>query len=124
MSRSDKESFLAGLAGFGGAGLDQFSDAPVTEVFVAVPATTVVGVKIYRTIFSITKGAVGTTGSASVGVGGKLGIQGKLLNTADAILFANNVPEAVTLDATYNGYVPTTAPNGAVNFKLLANVKE
>lgn len=105
-------------------GTDQFSDAPVTEVFAAVPATTVVGLKIFRTVFSITKGIIGTAGTASVGVGGKLGIQGKLLNTADALLFANNVIEAATLDATFNGYVPTTAPNGAVNFMLLANVKE
>jgi len=105
-------------------GTDQFSDAPVTEVFIAVPLTTVVGVKIFRTVFSITKGTIGTTGTASVGVGDKLGIQGKLVDTLSALSFVDNAAEPATLDATYNGYLPTTLPNGAASYALLANVKE
>ncbi len=104
-------------------GTDQFN-AVINEVFTAVPATTVVGAKIFKTVTSITKATVGTTGSASVGTGDKLGFAGKLVDAVNAALLVDNAAEGATLDVTNNGFLPTTVPDGLVSYLLLANVKE
>lgn len=105
-------------------GTDQF-DAAIIEVFTAVPATAVTGIKVFKTVTSISKGILGTTGSVSLGVGNKLGIVGRLLNTTSALLFVDNVAEGATLDDTYEAFTPLTSlPDGVFNYSLLANVTE
>jgi len=105
-------------------GTDQF-DAAIIEVFTAAPLTTAVGVKVFKTVTSISKGILGTTGSASLGVGNKIGIVGRLLNTTSALLFVDNVTEGATLDDAYEAFTPLSSlPDGVFNYSLLANVTE
>ncbi len=101
-------------------GTDQY-DNDVTEVIADVAGTTVVGVKIFKTITSITKQTVGVASAkpVSVGTGDKLGVVGNLSGTA-AVLTVDGTAEAVTVDATYDGFSPTTAPDGAKDYVLIA----
>lgn len=105
-------------------GTDQF-DAAIIEVFAAAGGTTVAGVKVFKTVTSITKAVLGVTASASVGVGNKIGIVGRLFNATSALLFVDNIAEGATLDDTYDAFTPLTSlPDGVVNYSLLANVTE
>jgi len=38
------------------------------------------------------------------------------------VLLCDDVVDAVTVDATYDAFTPTTLPNGARDYKLIANV--
>lgn len=99
-------------------GTDQYSNAQ-SELIVAVAATTVVGVKIFKTVTAATKATVGATANTvSVGTGDKLGVSADL--TA-AQLFVDGISEAATLDTTNKAITPTTVPNGAKVFQVLSN---
>lgn len=104
-------------------GTNQFDEA-ISEVFDSLPGTVVEGSKAFKTVTSITKAAVGTTGSASVGWGDKLGIYGKLSDSFNAQLFANNVACGAVLDPTYHTFLPEILPDGSTNYTLIANFME
>lgn len=102
-------------------GTDQFDDV-VTEVIVAVAGSTVNGVKIFKTVTSITKGSVGAAKTVSIGIGTKLGIVGNVVGTF-GILTAGDIVEAVDIDATYNAFTPTTEPDAATTYVVMVNVQ-
>jgi hypothetical protein len=103
-------------------GTDQYDD-PVTESFPATGAGTEVGVKIFKTVTSFTKGTpAGVTGAGvSIGTGDKLGIVGNI-DTAIGTLRVGTTAEAVTVDATYDAFTPTTVPDGAVDYTFATNI--
>lgn len=100
-------------------GTDQF-DAAVNEVFTTGDGVTRVGTKIFKTVTSATKATpAGVTGNgASIGTGDKVGL---LLHIADnaGALFVDGTPEAVTLDATYDAFTPTTTPSDTTYLALV-----
>jgi hypothetical protein len=102
-------------------GTNQF-DEPITDVIVAVANTIVQGVKVFKTVTSASKTAVGTGGqTVDLETGIALGIQERVKNAA-GILTADGVAEAVTIDPVENKFVPATTPDGSVDFDLLCNV--
>ena len=102
-------------------GTDQF-DAAVSETIADNPGSAVAGVKIFKTVTSATKEAVGAAaGTASIGTGDKLGIAADVVGAFGALL-VGTTPEAVTVDATYDAFTPTTVPDGAVDYTLMVNV--
>lgn len=101
-------------------GTDQF-DQPVTEVFADNPGNVVVGTKIFKTVTSATKESVGANNvNASIGTGDKIGVPADVTD-ANGFLWVGTTAEAVTIDATYSAFTPTTTP-AATTYKLLANV--
>jgi hypothetical protein len=104
------------------AGTNQF-DAAITEVFTGTN-TTIVGVKAFKTVTSIAfpAGGTGTTGTntLTVGTGDTIGLA---LDVVDTVGFVHvgTVIEAVTLNATYDTFVPTTTPS-ATTYIVLCNV--
>lgn len=103
-------------------GTDQYDQA-VNETLVANPGNVVVGTKVFKTVVSATKGAVGAAAdAASIGTGDKLGVDEPIAD-ANGIMTVDGVSEAVTVDATYDGFTAgTNLPNGARIYRLLANV--
>lgn len=102
-------------------GTNQF-DEPTTEVIVASAGNTVAGLKIFKTVTSITKGAVGANAATvSIGTGVKLGVVPIPVGGSPVLLFTNGVGEAVTWDATNNAFTATSAPNGARSYVLNFN---
>ncbi len=106
-------------------GFDQFGEV-VSETFTASPGATVTGSKVFASVATITKAAVGASAAtASVGTGNKLGVLGKLVNATDALLLVDNAAEPATVDAAYNAFTPTvTLPNGLASYVFIANVTE
>lgn len=108
-------------------GTDQF-DVPQTETIVAVASSTVLGTKIWKTITSAVRSAVGVNAAAvSIGTGDKLGSPLRLATGTAGMLFAGttlalSVPEVVTVDATVSGFTPTSVPNGTILFTPILNV--
>lgn len=101
-------------------GTDQF-DRPQTEVIAAVAASTVLGTKIFKTITSITKAAVGADAAGvSVGTGDKIGVPYNIANNVGHAYVGTTI-EAATIDSTVDGFTPTTVPN-ATTYVLVANV--
>ena len=98
-------------------------DAALSEVIVPVAASTVYGAKIFKTVTSATKGAVGVNAAgASIVTGDKLWIgAGTAAASAFGMLAVAGASEAVTVDTTYNAFTPTSAPDGAKDFVLLIN---
>jgi hypothetical protein len=123
--RSARVTFDAGWDGGNVTiiGTNQFDEA-VSETFSSAPGTTVEGQQAFKTVTSISKGAVGSTGGASVGVGNKLGIYGRLSDTYNAQLFVSNVACGATLNATYHTFLPELSPDGSLNYTLIANFME
>jgi hypothetical protein len=101
-------------------GTDQF-DAAVSETFNDVVEVTV-GTKIFKTVTSATKSIpAGVAGNgASIGTGDKVGIPIHIYDTVGR-LCVGTTDEAVTLDATYDAFTPTTTP-AATTYTLLVNV--
>jgi len=96
-----------------------------TEVVVAVAGTTVVGLKVWDTVVSAVKAAVGSNEAAvSIGTGDTLspGV-GIILTDNIAQLWVAGTSEAVTVSATTNTVIPTTTPN-ATTYRLLANLQQ
>lgn len=104
------------------AGLDQFG-APVSEVITANPGNTVNGSQVFATVTSATLASSGSgVGTATIGVGLKLGVPFKLTNTS-AIVYVDGVNEvASAVSVTFNSITTTTAPNGSHNFQAQVNV--
>lgn len=105
-------------------GTDQYG-AAVSEVIVAVANTTVVGVKVFKTVtsFSYAGGGVGThgTNTVSVGTGDKIGVTPKPVAASPVQETVDGVGEATVFDFTYNGFTPTTVPNGSHVYILTFN---
>lgn len=103
-------------------GTNQFGAAQ-TETITANPGATVVGTKVFATVTSIAKTAVGVAAAgASVGTGDKLGIMNNI--QAGGILFIDGaVNAAAVFDATNDAVTPdTTLPNGTRVFQALVSV--
>jgi len=102
-------------------GTDQF-DAAVTEVIADVAGTTVVGVKIFKTVVSASKEIqAGAGDGCQIFTGDKLGIL-DIITDVYGFLSVAGVTEVVVIDTTYHGFTPTTVPDGAKDYVLLANV--
>jgi len=102
-------------------GTDQL-DAAQSEVFLAGTNVVRVGTKVFKTVTSASKGAVGLdAATASIGTGDKLGAG---LDPTGALLFASGVAEAGTFDAANLAFTPTTIPTGSVDYTLLMNVTQ
>lgn len=101
-------------------GTNQFGDA-VSESFATGSNVVRVGSKIFATVTSATKGAVGAAAAAaSIGTGDTLGLDEPIAN-AYGVGCASGVAEATTFDATNHSATPTTVPNAAINFLFIAN---
>lgn len=110
-------------------GVNQFNEA-VSEVYVAVPGTTVAGTKIFSSITAAAKATVGAAAdTVQLQTGGKIGIFMRLADTV-GLLFVNDpadfapptdCPDGVVLDATYNAFTPESSPDGAITYKLFCN---
>lgn len=106
-------------------GTNQFG-AAVSEVILASAGSTVVGVKVFATITSVAYpgNGVGThgTNTLTVGTGDKIGLV-IIPHTGSPVLLAvDGIGEAVTFDATYNAFTPTTVPNGSHVYVLTFNL--
>ena len=99
-------------------GTSQF-DIAQSEVFVGTVGVKV-GLKIFKTVTSITKASYGThlTANASVGDGDLLGVAHDIQD-AVGIGYVAGVGEAVTVDPVLDTVTFTTAPNGTVRSALL-----
>jgi hypothetical protein len=103
-------------------GTNQF-DAAQTEVITPVAASTVYGTKIWKTVTSITKAAVGANAAAvSVGTGDKIGVLYNVANST-GLMFVGGVLEAATIDPVADAWTATSVPNGALSFVALLNVQ-
>lgn len=107
-------------------GTDQFNKAQ-TETFTAVAGQVVVGTKIFKTVTSIVKAAVGTgthaTNTCQVGTGDKLACgTRKLLNAFAQCRLNTGAADAVIIDVTNSAFTPTTVPDGAMDYSLLVYV--
>lgn len=101
-------------------GTDQF-DRVQTEVIADNAGNSVAGVKIFKTITSITWEAAGTDGTLDVVTGDKLGLP-LPLKYAWGIELVAGVAEACTFDATYHAFTPTTVADGGKDYTLLVPV--
>lgn len=100
-------------------GTDQYGKRQ-TEVLLANAGSTRVGSVVFKSVVSVTRSAVGVNAATvKVGTGTKIGIGAIPVRAPVHIFTADGVSEAATLDATYGSVVPTTAPDGAHDYKLL-----
>lgn len=100
-------------------GTNQYG-AAVTEVIADAAGTTVEGVKIFKTITSISKETVGATANTvSIGFGDKMGVVGDVANAKSFVMTVDGVAENATVDATYDAFTPTTVPNAARDYVLI-----
>lgn len=107
-------------------GTDQFGEA-VTETLVAVAGTTVVGSKVFSTVTSLAKTAVGVgvhlTNTVTVGTGDKLGVVAK--STQAFCLVGDSTPTAMTpaaFDAAVSAFTPANVPDGALTYTVSVGV--
>ena len=103
-------------------GTNQF-DAAQTEVITPVAASTVYGTKIWKTVTSITKAAIGVAAAGvSVGTGDKIGVVYNVANST-GLMYVGGVLEAVTVDPAADAWTATSVPNGTLSFVALLNVQ-
>jgi hypothetical protein len=103
-------------------GTNQFNVAQ-TEVITPVAASTVYGTKVFKTVTSITKAAVGGASAAvSVGTGDKIGVNYNIANST-GLMYVGGVLEAVTVDPVADAWTATSVPNGTLSFVALVNVQ-
>jgi hypothetical protein len=103
-------------------GTDQFDKAQ-TEVIAAVANSTVYGTKIFKTVTSITKAAIGVAAAGcSIGTGDKIGVAYNVANST-GLMFVGGLAEAVTVDPVADAWTATSVPNGALSFVALLNVQ-
>jgi len=104
-------------------GINQF-DESVTEVITPVAASTVYGTKVFKSVSSITKAAVGAnSATVSVGTGDVIGVDFRIENVTPKAyaLFVSQVAEAASVvNPTYSSFTPSTTPNSQV-FTFIAN---
>jgi hypothetical protein len=104
-------------------GTDQFGKVQ-NEVFNAAIDSVVVGVKVFKTVTSIVKAAVGSgthaTNTCQVGTGDKLACgSAKLTQPFAECRLDSGAEDAVVIDQAASAFTPTTVPNGAVDYSLL-----
>jgi len=99
------------------------ANAAITEVFTGTN-TTIVGAKAFKTVTRIAypAGGTGTTGTntLTVGTGDTIGIAFDVVD-AVGMLHVGTTIEPVTVDPTYNTFIPTTTPS-TTTYLLLCNV--
>lgn len=97
-------------------------DAAISETFLAGSGVIRVGSKAFKTVTSATKSLYGThlTAAASIGTGDTIGIG---FDVVDAVGFAyvGTTIEAVTIDPTYDTFIPTTTPSNTT-YVVVCNV--
>ena len=99
-------------------GTDQFG-AAVTEVITPSAGGTVVGAKIFKTVTSATKAAVGANAAAArIGTGDVHGLTSHLLAPAGACA-VDGLTEAATWKTAASSVAPTTAANGTRVFTFV-----
>lgn len=102
-------------------GTDQYDNA-ISEVFPDLTDGIEVGEKIFKTVTASRHSIALAGGNGySIGVGDKLGVVGDIA-AAEGVLLVDGVFEAATVDATYDGFTPTTVPDAAVTYQFTANV--
>ncbi len=99
-------------------GTDQF-DAAVTETFLNVPGTTVQGVKVFKTVTSISNQTVGAGGglTATVQTAAKLGLP-SIPTGPGSLATCDGALDAANLGLTYGSVTFTTPPDGSRAFVL------
>lgn len=98
-------------------GTDQF-DAAQSETFTAGSGVTRTGAKIFKTVTSAVKGAVGVSAAgASIGTGQILGIP--LNITAGGVLFVDATAEVAAFDLDPPSVLPSATANGARVYQAL-----
>lgn len=110
-------------AGWGGGdititGTDQFGNV-ISEVIADAAGSTVAGVKIFKTVTSITKElAAGTTDDVTIGFGVKVGVPFQFTANSFLVQMDPTPPifDQATLDTTYFAFTSATAPNGSRDF--------
>lgn len=117
-------------------GTDQFGRSQ-TEVIADTAGSTIAGVKIFKTITSVTKQSTGAGGAGhtvTVGTGDKLGLGVNVQNRFGTLLTNSVTLEAFTtvltiggsayniIDDTNDGFEPTTKPNGTHDYLVLCRV--
>lgn len=108
-------------------GTDQFDKAQTT-VLTAVAGQIVVGTKVFKTITSIAKAAVGTdaTGNNTVtlGTGDKLACgTAKLTQPFGECRLGTGAADAVIFDVAASAFTPTTVPDGSLDYSLLVHTE-
>lgn len=94
-------------------GTDQF-DVAQTETIADAPGL-VVGVKIFKTVTAAQQQALGAGGqTCSIGWGHKIGVN--VAPSAPGNLAVGSVTEASEWDIARSAFIPTTMPNGALDF--------
>lgn len=95
-----------------------------TETFATGSGVTRVGTKVFDTVASASKAAVGASAAtASIGVGNKLGIPEPMADAVSAILYVDNAAEPGIIDLGQAAFTPTvTLPDGVAVYALLANI--
>jgi hypothetical protein len=99
-------------------GTDQITGQAITETISALPGSTVLGLKVFRTVTAIRKTAVGVAAAgASVGIGPALGVP---FSFSAGQEFVNGVAELATaLNTGYYSFTPATAANGVRNYNFI-----
>jgi hypothetical protein len=102
-------------------GTSQFGEA-ISEVFGEDSDATAEGERVFATVTGATKAALGSSSAvATIGTGTALGIPEPLADDV-AVLWADGTAEAGALDVEHSSVDPTTPPDDAAVFTLLANV--
>lgn len=103
-------------------GKDQFGRTQA-ETIADSAGSTVQGVKVWRTITSASKELIaGTTDTATLQTGLKIGIPAPLLGAWGFQLVDGVVAQPTEWDATYHSFTSATAPNGARDYTLIVPV--
>lgn len=97
-----------------------FNDIPISEVFPVLTAGTEVGTKIFKTVTGMQHSIALDGGNGySVGTGDLLGLPSIPTSTVHYLHLKDATPEDATLDTTYGGFTPTTAPDASLDFTLI-----
>lgn len=104
-------------------GTDQFGAAQ-SETFNSAPGTVVVGQKIFASVATVAKSAVGaTTNTASVGTGDKMACNTQhIQNAFGQCRLQTGAEDAIIFDTTNNAFTPTTVPNGSTTYSVLCYI--
>jgi len=95
-------------------------DVACVETIADVAGTTVYGTKVFKTVTAAVQQNLGGGGqTCSIGWGHKLGLLQKP-EVATGVLTVDGVSEPCTVDNTAQswGFIPTTVPDGAKNYRL------
>lgn len=104
-------------------GTDQFDNAQ-TEVIADAAGTTVQGVKVWKTITSISNETIGAGAvlTATVQTGPSLGLLTAISGDAFGIAQTDGAADNAVFNAAYNSFKPAAAPNGSRTYVVCYNV--